>query len=254
VVAVDTSLRFLLRAGVDPDFTVSSDPQYWNARHLDCAAHGGTDTCLVTEAAVYPMGIRYFKKKLLYASHFPDFRAFEEAVDPKGYLGAGGSVATTAFDLCFGLGASTILIAGLDLSFPNLKTHFKGALFEEKATAEANRLCPAETRSVRALRDGGAFYAPSPGGGRVLTDSRLSLYAAWFENRLRAVPVPSLCLSEDGLAIAGMKTGLVQDALRLPKRRPEIDGIVSAALTKVDREFERRRGEREARYEVISNK
>ncbi|MDR0289372.1 MAG: DUF115 domain-containing protein, partial [Treponema sp.] len=42
IVAVDTSLRFLLRNGVDPDFALVVDPQFWNCRHLDRCASSHT--------------------------------------------------------------------------------------------------------------------------------------------------------------------------------------------------------------------
>jgi hypothetical protein len=112
----------------------------------------------------------------------------EQRVDQKGALGAGGSVATTAWDFATMLGTQQIWIAGLDLAFPGQRTHFKGARFEEKALAESGRLNPAETWLIHALRDGIPFKAPALSGGEVLTDHRLSLYAAWFENRFRNYP------------------------------------------------------------------
>ena len=206
VVAVDTSLRFLLEEGVCPDFTVAVDPQYWNARHLDRT--WARESRLIAESAVYPPVLRHpFGGAFLCQSLFPLGRFIEDRVDPKGQLGAGGSVATTAWDFARILGPSSIWIAGLDLGFPGLMTHFKGAVFEERALAEGQRLLPAETRSFRALRDGRPFQAPAAGGGQVLTDRRLSLYSAWFEERLRMYPqIRNRSFSPGGLAIFGMET------------------------------------------------
>ncbi|MDR0731798.1 MAG: DUF115 domain-containing protein, partial [Treponema sp.] len=93
VVAVDTSLRFMLGRGLDPDFAVVVDPQYWNFRHLDrCAA---ARTWLIAESAVYPPVLRHrFRGTFLCRSQFPLGCFIEDRVDPKGALGAGGSVAT----------------------------------------------------------------------------------------------------------------------------------------------------------------
>jgi hypothetical protein len=182
MVAVDTNLRYMQRNGIDPDFTLVVDPQFWNCRHLDrcTSAH----TRLIVESATYPPVLRLpFKGVYLCSSLFPLGQFIENRVDPKGVLGAGGSVATAAWDFCRMLGTREIWIGGLDLSFPGLKTHFKGALFEEKALAESSRLNPTETWLVHALRDGIPFKAAARNGGQVLTDRRLSLYAAWFENR-----------------------------------------------------------------------
>jgi hypothetical protein len=161
-----------------------------------------------------------------------------ERVDPKGALGAGGSVATTAWDFARLLGASSIWIAGLDLSFPELKTHFKGALFENRALAESGRFVPAETRSVRALRDGLPFSAPSADGSTVLTDRRLSLYAAWFENRFRLYPaLRNYSFSSGGLAIPGLIPARPEDLLALPVRREEINRRLGEIFARVEGDF-----------------
>ncbi|MDR1931166.1 MAG: DUF115 domain-containing protein [Treponema sp.] len=246
-VAVDTSLRFLTERGICPDFVVSVDPQYWNSLHLHRIA--SPSSCLIAESAVYPPALREasFKRALLCRSLFPLGRYIEDRTDPKGPLGAGGSVATTAWDFARLLGPVEIWTAGLDLSFPGLRTHFKGALFEENIHASSRRFLPAETSSVLALRNGFPFPAPSADGGRVLTDRRLSLYAAWFENRFsqeRAVPTKSL--DAGGLAIPYLYRGKIEEILALPPRRGEIDGRLSELFARIDGEFNSP-GERERR-------
>ncbi|MDR2783997.1 MAG: DUF115 domain-containing protein [Treponema sp.] len=242
VIGVDTSLNYLLRSGVDPDWIVSGDPQYWNSRHLDRL--GASNTCLITESAIYPPTLHHGARTFLFATPLPLGRQIEEKVDPKGRLGSGGSVATTAFDFCLELEPSVIFIAGLDLSFPHYKTHFKDAFFEKQANAQAARLCPAETRSFRALRDGDPFYSRTANGGRVLTDKRLVLYAAWFENRLFAInsarsqhKVAVYSLSEEGLAINGLQTACAGDILSLPPRGAEIRAFLQSAFITIERDF-----------------
>ena len=237
VAAVDTSLNFLLQRGVDPDFALVVDPQYWNFRHLDRVR--APKTRLIAESAVYPPALRRpFRGTLLCGSLFPLGRFIEDRVDPKGELGAGGSVATTAWDFVRLLGASSIWIAGLDLAFPGLKTHFRGALFETRSLAESTRFVPVETLSLRALRDGLPFRAPASGGGEVLTDRRLSLYAAWFENRFGLSPaLRNYSLSSGGLAISGLIPAAPQDLLALPPRRDEIRQTLEAVFTRLERDF-----------------
>jgi hypothetical protein len=239
VVAVDTSRRLLAERGVDPDFTVAVDPQYWNARHLDRASAAGS--CLIAESAVWPSVLREpFARIFLCASLFPLGRFLEERLGPKGSLGAGGSVATTAWDFARSLlpSGGDIWIAGLDLSFPGLKTHFRGALFETRSFSESRRFMPAETLSVRALRDGLPFLAPSANGGQVLTDRRLSLYASWFENQALLYPaLRSHSLSPEGLAMKGFPVSPVEELLALPPRRAEITALLAEAFSGVDRDF-----------------
>ncbi|MDR2095651.1 MAG: DUF115 domain-containing protein [Treponema sp.] len=261
-IAVDTSLRFLLERGIEPDFTLVVDPQFWNARHLDRAP--APKSCLIAESAVYPSVLSHpFAGTFLCSSVFPLGRYIEERVEAKGRLGAGGSVATTAWDFARYLGASSVWIAGLDLSFPELKTHFKGAVFEERAHTQSRRFVPAETFSVRSLLDGVPFRAASAGGkadgeaggsggATVLTDKRLSLYAAWFESRFRQFHnVKNFRLFPEGLAIAGLENGRPEDLLALPVRRPGIDALLEETFVKAKADFHspEKTGERAKAYE-----
>ncbi|MCL2762590.1 MAG: DUF115 domain-containing protein [Treponema sp.] len=240
IVAVDTSLRFLHRNGIAPDFALVVDPQFLNSRHLNrCVS---PHTRLIAETAVYPPVLRFpFREMYLCSSLYPLGAFIEQRVDPKGHLGAGGSVATTAWDFSRILGAQEIWIAGLDLAFPGLRTHFRGAQFEEKALAESGHLYPAETWLVHALRDGNPFYAPAlsdPSAARVLTDRRLSLYATWFESRFRQFPaIRNYSLSPGGLAIEGLEPAETQALLALPERRAEIDQRLQAASSRITAEF-----------------
>jgi len=251
VVAVDTSLRFFVKNGVEPDFVLVVDPQFWNSRHLDfCFCERAA---LIAESAVYPPVLRLpFKKTFLCGSLFPLGMFIEKQVDPKGRLGAGGSVATTAWDFARVLGGSEIWIAGLDLAYPGLKTHFRGARFEERANSLSSRFSPAETWTARALRDGLPFKARSACGEQVLTDRRLSLYAAWFENQFRKYPqVKNFGVFRDGLEIAGLQSVETETLLSLPERRDEIDRRIEDAFLKTEKEFNdgEQARERAMRYE-----
>ena len=236
-VAVDTSLRFFVKNGIQPDFVLAVDPQFWNSRHLDrCVCE---KTVLIAESAVYPSVLNLpFKKIFLCGSLFPLGTFIEKQTDPKGRLGAGGSVATTAWDFARSLGGSNIWIAGLDLAFPELKTHFKGARFEERANSENSRFNTGETWIVRALRDGFPFKAQCVTGGQVLTDRRLSLYAAWFENQFNKYPqIKNYSLFQEGLSITGLHAASEKDFLLLPNRREEIDNRLEAVFKKTDDYF-----------------
>jgi len=200
-------------------------------------------TRLVAESAAYPPVLRLpFAGSFLCGSLFPLGAFVEGRVDPKGLLGAGGSVATSAWDFCRHLGAREIWAAGLDLAFPGGRTHFRGALFGEKALAESCRLRPAETTLHAALRGGAPYFAPSASGGRALTDRRLSLYAAWFESSLRAAPgIRSLRLmaggAGEGLAISGFESAPPEAILALPDRRAEIDACLQSAFAGIEAGF-----------------
>ncbi len=188
---------------------------------------------------MYPPVLRLaFKRMYLCGSLFPLGKYIEERVDPKGALATGGSVATSAWDFSRLLGAKQIWIAGLDLAFPGGKTHYRGAQFEEKALAESWRLQPSESWLARAMRDGIPRIGPALGGGQVRSDSRLSLYAAWFENCFSQYPdIKNFSLCDGGLAIAGLEAAEPEAILALPDRRNEIDARIESACSGIEADF-----------------
>ncbi len=182
VISVNTPLKACVHAGVDPDFTILVDPQYWASRALDWA--GSTGSILVAEPSTHPRALRERGRAVyLCSSLFPLGEWLERATGAKGKLGAGGSVTTSAFDLARVLGASPIFVAGMDLGFPGMRTHCRGVYVEDAWLSSSNRVAPLEESSFRYLRDIGLFTVRSAGGGSTPTDRRMLLYKWWFENQ-----------------------------------------------------------------------
>lgn len=187
LICVDTALRACLNAGVEPDFIILVDPQYWNARHIDALA--APNSTLVTEIAAYPSIFRFTCKNIILASSlYPLGQYFEKTLGENGKLAAGGSVATTAWDFAHWLGIKTIFFAGLDLAYPDKKTHVKGSTFEETAIRNSHRLQNTETTNIAALFSAPSQFVQNYSQTRVLTDSRMRLYAWWFESKCAAFP------------------------------------------------------------------
>lgn len=232
IVCVDTALRSVLRADVTPDFVVVVDPQYWNARHLDrCDIRSSV---LVVESAVWPSILRLqCRHTVVCSSIYPLGAYIEQRLGPaKGALGAGGSVATTAWDFARTLGCKPLYMAGLDLSFPGGKTHARASLFEQRSLASGSRLHPAATDAFQAMRGGKPYQAPSNDGGMVISDKRLSLYSWWFSSKLRANPeVPTWNLSAHGLAVDGMPCASIDTLLDRVPIRAAIDARIDAFAT-----------------------
>ncbi len=223
VVSVNTALRACRERGVEPDFTVVVDPQFWASRSLDWSlARRGV---LVAEPSTCP---RVFRREgerfFLCSSLFPLGETLEKAVGQKGQLGAGGSVSTSAWDLARLLGARPLVTAGLDLGFPGLRAHCRGAYPEGMWRSTANRFSTMETSAFSSVRDIGLFPVRSADGGTTLTDRRMLLYKWWFENQLRMHPhLVSRTLSARSVAIEGMSLAALDDVLELPVVRPDID-------------------------------
>lgn len=211
IVCVDTALRACLSTGVQPDFIVVVDPQYWNARHLDGLS--APESIVITELASFPSIMRFPSKEiLLCSSMYPLGKFIEKHTESKGELGAGGSVATTAWDFARMSGCNPIYVAGLDLGFPEKKTHFKGSTFEERAHRLSNRLHPAETDSFNALYSAYPYETIDYTGKPVLTDKRMALYAWWFESKCCEFSTTrTLTLSPQGIRIPGIQITTLDD-------------------------------------------
>jgi hypothetical protein len=228
IVAVDTSYRFCRHLGVEPDFLVTVDPQYWNSRHLDWLPRAGT--VLVSESSAHPRIFRAGggKKEELYfvSSFFPLGAYIEQLIGKRGLIGAGGSVATTAWDLCRYLGCSPIYMAGLDLGFPGKRTHAKGAFFEESMHGCSSRFYTAEQMNLEYLNQARPTALPNNLGGRTLTDRRMLIYKSWFENQIKQQPKGELktySLAGRGIAVEGMEYLGFEQLLGLPPIRGRIE-------------------------------
>ena len=239
LIAVDTSARFCAAAGIEPDFLVVVDPQYWNTRHLDRFPF--SNTVLISEPSTHPRTFRICSGPVFMGgSVFPLGSVLEQALGKRDLLGSGGSVATTAWDFARYLGTGPIYCTGLDLGYPDNQTHFTGSYFEMRVHYLSRRTEPAETMIFSYLYSGAPYSTEAAGGGKVLTDKRLAVYAKWFEQQLdasspevvpsgsgqAAVQPDTYTLSPKGAAIAGMKPAEIDDILELPVKRNEIQNIL----------------------------
>ena len=221
VVAVDTALVSLRRYRIRADVVVVADPQYWNTRHLDAVSlHDAA--ALVVEPAVHPR-VRRLWRGPVYASAslFPLGTYLDRNAGRSTALGAGGSVATAAWDLARLIGAGRIFTAGLDLGFPAQRTHARGSFFEERAVRCGSRLRPAEHVMAGYVYGGAPRYVESTGGGRVLSDARMAVYRAWFEEQHRRYPdVTTVVLDESGSKIEGIDYRPPAELLRAARASP----------------------------------
>lgn len=234
IIAVDTAVRACVRAGVEPDFIMLVDPQYWNYRHLDGIACN--KSILITESAAWPAVFRFKCRAIhLCSSLFPLGKFLETRTRIKGELGAGGSVSTTAWDFARHLGCRNIIMAGLDLGFPDKKTHFTGSIFEERTHVSSQRFAPAETAGYLALYGAGPYPVPDYRGTTVLTDKRLILYAWWFESRLATYPEQeSATLTPEGVRIPGFSVITTGELTRGEEKRGHIDSLLTEILASRD--------------------
>lgn len=218
IICVDTALSSCLRYGIEPDFIILVDPQYWNARHI--LGKSSPSSVLITELAAWPSIFRFNCKEIrLISSQYPIGKYLESFCENKGYLSPGGSVATTAWDFARFLGAKNIFMAGLDLGFPHGKTHSQGCQFEQNVLTNSTRNNTIQNYQTNALLGAQPYFAKDYSGNTILTDKRLSLYAWWFESKCASFPeINVYSLTKESLEIPGIKYMEISEFLKLPNQ------------------------------------
>ena len=205
IVCVETALHALLKTGVQPDFIIITDPQYYAYKHI--AGLAAPESILICPLSVYPAVFRFKCRQIVLCSEmFPVSKYFESKLGDFGDLGAGGSVASSAWNLCCMLGAKNIYFAGLDLSYPQGQTHIKGSSAEQTFHTGANRLVPVQKMNSSSRFGANPEYAFDYAGNQVLTDARMKMFAWWFESKIAACTnVKTYTLSRASMRIPGVE-------------------------------------------------
>lgn len=204
VLATGTVFRKLMGIGITPDYVMVTDAndrvlgqiyQYRNAKM----------PLIVLSSAYYRLCKEYSgPKHIIYQKDFPPA---EEYAKKHGYMlfETGGSVSTTALDVCIRLQAARIIFLGLDLAFTDNLAHASGT--SNRAVADQETLQPVKSY------DGGVVYA----------DHKFNMYAQWIEERLQqedAKQIPVINATEGGRYIAGMEYRTLQDILQGSESHP----------------------------------
>lgn len=219
IVAVGKACKLLRSRGIAPDFVVALDMLPESAAcmeatdgiplvfDIDCchevvAAHGGG---LITGTSNTPLAI--------WAEGF--------CAAKKGILAKGQSVAHTAFSFAVMLGASPIVLVGVDLSFPGSKTHAEGTAYTWGGDVD---------------KMSGLVDVASVSGGTVKSLKSFQSFISTFEDEISRSGVAVYNASPGGALIRGaMSIDLADwcDGL-LPTQagdiRPVIDGIMATPV------------------------
>lgn len=209
IVCVETALKILLKNKINPDFIILTDPQFWAYKHI--AGAQAPESVLITELSTYPSVFRFNCKKIvLCASQFPNGKEIEQkagfSTEQIGDLGSGGSVASCCWNFAVFAGAKQIYLMGLDLSFPGGQTHIKGSSAEQTWHTKSNRLANSDKFTTELLHNANVSLGTNYNNAPVLTDSRMKMFAWWFESRLASLPqIKTYTFSKEGLKIPGIE-------------------------------------------------
>lgn len=205
IVCVETALKALLNAGISPDFILLTDPQYYAFHHI--AGLKAPESTLICPISVYPATFRFKCKEIILCSDlFPISQFYENKVNSFGDLGAGGSVASSVWNFCQIMGAEEIYFTGLDLSYPAKETHIRGSSAEQTFHLISSRIKPVERSSINSMYSAYPEYGINYKGEKVLTDSKMKMFAWWFESRIAACPeIKNYSLNAESLLIPGVE-------------------------------------------------
>ncbi|MCB1152005.1 DUF115 domain-containing protein [bacterium] len=201
IIAVDAALRPMQAAGIVPDFAVSIDPNDANAeqcRDLNILPR------LIYFPSTHPEVVARWQGERIAAA--PEGDPLSDEVDPEGRLArlrSGGIVGTAALAAAEYMAAGAIAMVGMDLAFPDQRTHAAGA------------------HHFRRL-DGDPYlkFVPSWNGDRVPTGPVFERAIAWFELFARSHEGTLIDTCRDG----ARKEGFVFQTLgRFLRERPDLD-------------------------------
>jgi hypothetical protein len=190
IIAVDTSLKPLLNAGIEPHLICTGDPQEANWKHLRGAET--TSAHLVAEPMTYPASIEFFKDRLFIASYGDKVMTWLEKFIPEvGHTQCWGSVATMAFDLARKMGCDPIIFIGQDLSFPGGRTYVEGTYFEDEIKLDMSVDAYEKKHSTYSLTD---IY-----GEPVKTNRQMFAYKEWFRTEFGRTQSRVINATEGGI-------------------------------------------------------
>ena len=152
-------------------------------------------------------------------------------------LRSGGSVATAAWDFARNCNGSALYVLGLDLSYPTLRSHCPGTRPQRRIFAQSHRLRPAEQINWQSTICAGTQLIENWNGGQTRSDKRMNIYRNWLEESLKNTAArknwPNYVLGGCGgnaAKIAGMELQSLNEALKLPPRRNEIEPRIHSIL------------------------
>lgn len=187
ILAVETVFRKLLKLGIDVDYMIVTDANSRIYSHL-AGLEEEQIPMLYLATAYKGYSMNYCGKKYLICQNGYD-RA-QELAKQKGWhlYETGGSVSTTALDVCIYLGCKSIAFIGLDLAYTDNLAH----------ATDTSRRAVSETEEMKQV--------PAIGGGTVPVSRLFTIYNRWISSRVKKadVTMPVIDATEGGAIVPGL--------------------------------------------------
>lgn len=220
VFSCDTSLKVLIKAGIQADGVVTLDAQTNSFFHfmgeslnqIPLFADLVSSPTLLREpmfqSVVHSVTAKYQvdAEGTLIREVTAGGELAEQVFTEVGDIQSGGSVATTAFDMLRYMGFTSVYFLGQDLAYSGREIHSTGTHHNEKWLTLLGRKNSLERINEVIIRKRETRFVPKASGdGSVLTDYVLDLYRHWFEESASSVSEMKLYnVNDEGAAIAGI--------------------------------------------------
>lgn len=200
IVCVDTAIKPLTKAGIEPDILITVDP------------HKPPELFNIDEAKKMPWIVDslfnaklqeiHKGKRFYFQTHKKMIEPWLEKFDKKIYaIESGGSVACTAFSIVRNLGFKDIILVGQDLAYPNNKQHADAA-YDDKSKDQMGNL-------------NNYFEVEDVFGNMVLTEENMNSYRKWFEAAIKRFDekIHVVDATEGGAKIEGTEIITLNEAI-----------------------------------------
>lgn len=188
ILAVETVFRKLLSLGIDVDYMIVTDANERIYSHI-AGLEDRQVPMLYLSTAYRGYAKNYKGKKYLICQNGYD--KAEQLAKENGWnlYDTGGSVSTTALDVCIRLGCKSIAFVGLDLAYTDNLAHAEGASRREAGDIEDMQ------------------QVPAIGGGTVPTSKVFMIYNQWVAKRAKRedVTMSVYDATEGGAVIPGLE-------------------------------------------------
>lgn len=238
------SLPYLLKHGIKPDITLTTDASFGNQYRII----RGVEIPLVTTLSVLPAVLKQWAGPLFLFSHGLSLERNLGFIHRKGlYIPMQGTSATVMIRLARIMGFKKIYLAGFDFAFRGLKDHHTGAGFDTYHLSRSSRFSNWHTAVFKGFKKESLIKGESSAGKEIITSFKLSLYKEWLE---REVLGEDLVRLNEGILIKNLKIvspstllgrksenkSLLMDYMResQPIFRQEIEDAFLKMLTFVD--------------------